>query len=67
MLKIEFLYYDKITCRRCISTDKSLKLTLKELKEAMKNTKVKIDFKEKKLSKSKNLPFTIYSHQWQGC
>ena len=53
MLKVEFLYYDKTTCRRCISTDKSLKLTLKELKEAIKNTKVKIDFKEKKLPKSK--------------
>ena len=53
MLKIEFLYYDKITCKRCISTDKSVKLTLKELKKAMKDAKVKIDFKERKLPKSK--------------
>jgi len=53
MLKVEFLYYDKTTCRRCISTDRSVKLTLKELEKTMKNTKVKIDFKEKKLPKSK--------------
>lgn len=53
MLKIEFLYYDKTTCRRCISTDRSVKLTLKELKKVIKDVKVKIDFKEKKLPKSK--------------
>ena len=53
MLKIEFLYYDKTTCRRCISTDKSVKLTLRELKKVIKNAKVKIDFKERKLPKSK--------------
>jgi len=53
MLKIEFLYYDKTTCKRCASTDRSVKLTLKELKKVMKDTKVKIDFKEKKLPKSK--------------
>lgn len=53
MLKIEFLYYDKNTCKRCISTDKSISLTLKELKTAIKNAKVKIDFKERKLPKSK--------------
>ncbi|OGI12500.1 hypothetical protein A3K64_03285 [Candidatus Micrarchaeota archaeon RBG_16_36_9] len=53
MLKIEFLYYDKSTCRRCISTDRSVKLTLRELKKVIKNAKVKVDFKEKKLPKSK--------------
>jgi hypothetical protein len=53
MLKIEFLYYDKNVCKRCASTDKSVKLTLKELKKAMKNTKVKIDFEEKRLPESK--------------
>ena len=53
MLKIEFLYYDRTTCRRCISTDRSVKLTLKELKKVMKDVKVKIDFKERKLPKSK--------------
>jgi hypothetical protein len=53
MLKIEFLYYDKTVCKRCDSTDKSVKLTLKELKKAMKGTKVKIDFKEKRLPRSK--------------
>jgi len=53
MLKIEFLYYDKITCRRCISTDRSVELTLKELRKIIKNAKVKIDFKERKLPKSK--------------
>jgi hypothetical protein len=53
MLKIEFLYYDKTACKRCISTDKSVKLTLKELKTVIKNSKVKIDLKEKKLPESK--------------
>jgi hypothetical protein len=53
MLKIEFLYYDKNTCKRCASTDKSVKLTLKELKKAIKDTKVKINFKERKLPESK--------------
>jgi hypothetical protein len=53
MLKIEFLYYDKATCKRCISTNKSIKLTLRELKKVIKKTNVKIDFKEKKLPKSK--------------
>jgi len=52
-LKIEFRYYDKTSCERCASTDKSIKLTLKELKKAMKNSKLEIDLKEKKLSKSK--------------
>jgi hypothetical protein len=53
MLKIEFLYYDKTTCRRCISTDRSVKLTLRELKKVIKNAKVKVNFKERKLPKSK--------------
>jgi hypothetical protein len=53
MLKIEFLYYDKINCKRCSSTDKSVKLTLRELKKAIKDTKLKINFKEKELSESK--------------
>jgi hypothetical protein len=53
MLKIEFLFFDKIACKRCSSTDKSIKLTLNELKKAIKNTKLKIDFKEKKLPESK--------------
>jgi hypothetical protein len=53
MINIEFLYYDKITCKRCVSTDKSVKLTLKELKKAIKTAKVKINFKERKLPASK--------------
>lgn len=53
MLKIEFLYYNKSDCERCASTDRSIKLTLKELKKTIKNTKMKIDFKEKKLPESK--------------
>ena len=53
MLKIEFLYYDKTACKRCASTDKSVKLTMKELKEVMKESKTKIEFKEKRLPKSK--------------
>lgn len=60
MLKIEFLYYDKTTCERCASTDKAVKLTLKELKKAIKSAKVKIELKEKKLPESKiNLSPTI--------
>jgi len=53
MLKIEFLYYDKATCKRCISTDRSVRLTLKELRKVIESSKVKISFKENKLSKSK--------------
>ena len=53
MLKIEFLYYDKATCKRCISTDKSIKLTLRELKKVIEKTNVKVYLKEKKLPKSK--------------
>jgi len=53
MLKIEFLYYDKVTCKRCNSTDNSVRLTLKELKKVIEKTNVKIDFKERKLPKSK--------------
>ena len=53
MLNIKFLYYNKTACKRCISTDKSVKLTLKELKKAIRDTKVKINFKEKKLPESK--------------
>jgi len=53
MLKIEFLFFDKTTCKRCSSTDKSIKLTLNELKKAIKNTKLKINLKEKRLPESK--------------
>jgi hypothetical protein len=53
MLKIQFLYYDKTACKRCASTDKSVKQTLKELKAAMKNTKQAIELKETKLPESK--------------
>ncbi|MFH0832920.1 MAG: DUF2703 domain-containing protein [Candidatus Aenigmatarchaeota archaeon] len=50
MLKIEFLYYDKTTCKRCASTNESVTSTLKELKKAIKN--IKVNFKEKKLPES---------------
>lgn len=53
MINIEFLYYGKTVCRRCISTDRSVRLTLKGLKEAIKNSEMKIDFKERKLPESK--------------
>lgn len=53
MLRIDFLYYDKTTCERCASTDKAVKRTLGELKKAMKNATVEIDFKEKRLPESK--------------
>lgn len=53
MLKLEFLYYDKTACKRCISTDRSVKLTLKGLKKALKNTGLKVDFKERRLPESK--------------
>lgn len=52
MLKIEFLYYDKTSCKRCISTDRSVKLSLKELKNAIKGSGIKIDLIEKKLPRS---------------
>lgn len=52
-MKIEFQYYNKTTCNRCASTNKSVKLSLKELKNAIKNASLKIDFKEKKLPISK--------------
>ncbi|MEM2917973.1 MAG: DUF2703 domain-containing protein [Candidatus Altiarchaeota archaeon] len=53
MLKIEFLYYNKNTCNRCASTNESVILSLKELKDAINKTDLKIDLKEKKLPKSK--------------
>ena len=53
MLKIEFLYYDKSTCKRCATTEKSVKLTLRELKKAVKDTGIKVKFKETKLPESK--------------
>ncbi len=53
MLTIEFQYYDKVSCERCASTNRSVELSLKELKEAMKNAEVEVDFKEKRLLKSK--------------
>lgn len=53
MLEIEFLYYDKNSCKRCISTSKAVRLTLKELKKAIKNVKLEINLKEKKLPESK--------------
>lgn len=53
MLKIEFLYYNKTACKRCASTNKSARLSLKELKKAINNVKLRIDFKEKRLPKSK--------------
>lgn len=52
-MKIEFQYYNKTVCNRCASTDRAVQLSLKELKEVIKNTKLKIDFKERKLPKSK--------------
>ncbi len=51
-MKIEFLYYDKADCRRCASTDMAVKLTLRELKKAVKNSKLKIKLKEKRLKES---------------
>ena len=53
MINVEFLYYNKTTCNRCASTNKSVRLSLKELKKAINNIKLKISFKEKKLPKSK--------------
>ena len=53
MIDIEFLYYDKTTCKRCISTNKSIKSTLKELKKSIKYANAKINLKEKKLPESK--------------
>ncbi len=53
MLKIEFLYYNKTTCSRCVATNKSVGLSLKELRNVINNVKLEIDFKKKKLPKSK--------------
>lgn len=53
MIKIEFQYYNKTSCERCASTDKSVKLSLKELKNAIKNTNIDVKLKETKLPKSK--------------
>lgn len=53
MLRIDFLYYNKIACSRCAATDKSVKLSLKELKNAINLSKQEVDFKEKKLPKTK--------------
>lgn len=52
-LKIEFQYYDKVTCKRCGSTAKALELTIKELNSAIKSSKIRIDLEEKRLPESK--------------
>ena len=53
VLNIEFQYYDKNTCERCATTNKSIKLTLRELKKVMKDSKLEINFKETRLPESK--------------
>ena len=53
MLKIEFLYYDKTSCKRCASTDKAVKMALLELKKALKDAKVKAVLKERRLPESR--------------
>jgi hypothetical protein len=53
MLKIDFLYYDKTLCKRCIITDKSLELTFKELRDVIRNSKMKVILKKRKLPESK--------------
>jgi len=53
MIKVEFQYYNKTSCNRCASTSKSVELSLRALKKVIKNTKTRVDFKEKKLPKSK--------------
>lgn len=53
MLKIEFLYYDKTACNRCASTNKSIRVSLKELKNAINKVDLKVNLKEKRLPKSK--------------
>ena len=50
---IEFQYYDKSTCSRCKSTNNSVTLTLKELKQAIKDNHRKVRFKERRLPESK--------------
>ena len=45
-LTIEFLYYDKTDCKRCVATYKAVKQAIKELELPIKLT-------EKKLPKSK--------------
>lgn len=52
-ISIEFQYYDKSTCSRCKSTDDSVKLTLKELKQAIKDNHLKVCIKETRLPESK--------------
>ena len=53
MLKIEFQYYDKTTCNRCASTEESIQLSLRELKDAINKVNLEIDLEEKKLPQSK--------------
>ncbi len=49
MLIIDFLYYDKAACRRCASTNRSVRQTLQELKAADQTMKLR----ETKLPESK--------------
>lgn len=53
MINIEFQYYNKTICKRCSSTNRSIRLTLRELKRAIKIAKLRINLKEKKLPESK--------------
>ncbi|MFH1786964.1 MAG: DUF2703 domain-containing protein [archaeon] len=53
MITVEFLYYDKTACERCASTDTSVRLSLKELKEAISAAGLEICLKETRLPESK--------------
>lgn len=52
-ISIEFQYYDKSICSRCKSTNDSVKLTLKELTQAIKDNHLKVRLKETRLPESK--------------
>jgi hypothetical protein len=52
-MKIEFRYYNKISCSRCKATDKSIQKVLHNLKNAIKGTDEKVKLKETILPESK--------------
>lgn len=52
-LRIEFRYFNKSTCSRCRATDENVEKTVRELREALKESGIGVCFKTTKLPASR--------------
>lgn len=53
VVRIEFRYFDRSTCSRCKTTDENVSKTVRNLREALAEEGVKVEFKTVKLPASK--------------